>query len=279
MSSTVQDLPLVGRQIVAEQKMFWRNPAAAGFTIVFPVLFLVIFSVLNGTGNIALPTGEVVRFSSYYLPGIIVFAIVSACFTNLAINLTMRRDDGTLKRKRSTPLPVWALFAGLLGSQVIVSILMTVLTTVLSMAFFHVPMPRHLVALFGVVVLGAATLCALGVAITAIIPNQDAAPALVNVIAFPLLFLSGLFFPVGNGLLSKIGNALPLTRLQSLIADSFAPGVRRCPTARCTVESVSSVAAVHSGGPKLADVVVIAIWLLVGIVLSVRTFRWVKKGE
>ena len=78
MSSTVQDLPLVGRQIVAEQKMFWRNPAAAGFTIVFPVLFLVIFSVLNGTGNIALPSGEVVRFSSYYLPGIIVFAIVSA---------------------------------------------------------------------------------------------------------------------------------------------------------------------------------------------------------
>lgn len=275
----MDDLPLVGRQIVAEQKMFWRNPAAAGFTIVFPVLFLVIFSVLNGTGYIALPTGVVVRFSSYYLPGIIVFAIVSACFTNLAINLTMRRDDGTLKRKRSTPLPVWALFAGLLGSQVIVSILMTVFTTLLSMAFFHVPMPRHLAALFGVVILGAATLCALGVAITAIIPNQDAAPALVNVIAFPLLFLSGLFFPVGNGILHKIGAALPLTRMQSLIADSFAPAIRHCPTARCTVASVSRVAAVHAGGPKLADLGVLAIWMAVGIVASVRTFRWVKKGE
>ncbi len=139
-----RDLPLVGRQVVAEQKMFWRNPAAAGFTIIFPLFFLIIFSLLNGTGDIALPSGIVVRFTSYYIAGIIVFAAVSACFTNLAINLTMRRDDGTLKRKRSTPLPTWALFAGLLGSQLIVTVLMALFTTALSMAFFHVQLPQHL---------------------------------------------------------------------------------------------------------------------------------------
>ncbi len=194
-----RDLPLVGRQVVAEQKMFWRNPAAAGFTIIFPLFFLIIFSLLNGTGNIALPSGIVVRFTSYYIAGIIVFAAVSACFTNLAINLTMRRDDGTLKRKRSTPLPTWALFAGLLGSQLIVTVLMALFTTALSMAFFHVRLPQHLFEFLGVVLLSAATLCSLGVAITALIPNQDAAPAVVNIIAFPLLFLSGLFFPVGKG--------------------------------------------------------------------------------
>ena len=139
-----RDLPLVGRQVVAEQKMFWRNPAAAGFTIIFPLFFLIIFSLLNGTGDIAPPSGIVVRFTSYYIAGIIVFAAVSACFTNLAINLTMRRDDGTLKRKRSTPLPTWALFAGLLGSQLIVTVLMALFTTALSMAFFHVRLPQHL---------------------------------------------------------------------------------------------------------------------------------------
>ncbi len=46
-----RDLPLVGRQVVAEQKMFWRNPAAAGFTIIFPLFFLIIFSLLNGTAT------------------------------------------------------------------------------------------------------------------------------------------------------------------------------------------------------------------------------------
>ena len=272
--SLAGDLRLTGRQVVAEQKMFWRNPAAAGFTIVFPLLFLVIFSTINGTGDIALPTGIVVRFSSYYLAGIIVFAGVSACFTNLAINLAIRRDDGTLKRKRSTPLPVWALFAGLLGSQLVVAVLMAAFTTALSMAFFHVAMPRHVLALVGVVLLGAATMCALGVAITAIIPNQDAAPAIVNVIAFPALFLSGLFFPVGTGFLHSVGEVLPLARLQSATFDSFAPDMRHCELVRGCTATV-----VHSSGPRAADIGVVLIWLVVGTVVSVRSFRWVKKGE
>jgi len=74
----------------------------------------------------------------------------------------------------------------------------------------------------------AACLCALGVAMTAAVPNQDAAPAIVNVLAFPVLFLSGLFFPVGSGLLHRIGQVLPLAPLQHAIFDSFAPGVKPC---------------------------------------------------
>jgi ABC-2 type transport system permease protein len=269
-----RDLPLVGRQVVAEQKMFWRNPAAAGFTIIFPLFFLIIFSLLNGTGDIALPSGIVVRFTSYYIAGIIVFAAVSACFTNLAINLTMRRDDGTLKRKRSTPLPTWALFAGLLGSQLIVTVLMALFTTALSMAFFHVRLPQHLLEFLGVVLLSAATLCSLGVAITALIPNQDAAPAVVNIIAFPLLFLSGLFFPVGKGTLHDIAQWLPLARMQHAIFDSFAPAVRHCQAVRGC-----SAPVLHSSGPVAADIAVILVWLAIGTLVSLRTFRWVKKGE
>lgn len=271
---SARDVPLVGRQVVAEQKQFWRNPAAAGFTIIFPLFFLIIFSLLNGTGDITLPSGVVVQFTSYFIAGIIVFAAVSACFTNLAINLAMRRDDGQLKRKRSTPLPVWAFFTGLLGSQLIVTVVMTLFTTAVSMAFFHVRMPQHVLALVGVVLLSAATLCSLGVAVTAVIPNQDAAPAIVNVIAFPLLFLSGLFFPVGKGTLHQIAQYLPLARMQSAIFDSFAPAVRRCPETRHCIAPV-----LHSTGPKAADIGVILVWLVAGTVLSLRHFRWVKKGE
>ncbi len=170
-----------------------------------------------------------VRFTSYYIAGIIVFAAVSACFTNLAINLTMRRDDGTLKRKRSTPLPTWALFAGLLGSQLIVTVLMALFTTALSMAFFHVRLPQHLLEFLGVVLLSAATLCSLGVAITALIPNQDAAPAVVNIIAFPLLFLSGLFFPVGKGTLTTSRSGC---RWHACSTPSSTRSPQRCVTAR-----------------------------------------------
>lgn len=268
------DHRLLARQLVAEQKIFWRNPMSAGFTIVFPLLFLVIFSALNGDRLIDLPDGQIVHYTSYYLPGIVVFAGVSACFTNLAVNLTQRRDDGVLKRKRSTPLPTWALFVGLLASQTVVTVLMAGLTSALAITAFHVAVPRHVLALAGVVLLGAAMLCSLGVAMTVVIPNQDAAPAVVNIISFPLLFLSGLFFPVGKGTLRSLGFVLPLARMQRAVFDSFAPAVRRCAdVAHCRAPVT------HAAGPRAGDVAVMAAWLGVGTLVSLRRFRWVKKGE
>ena len=187
----------------------------------------------------------------------------------------MRRDDGMLKRKRSTPLPTWALFAGLLGSQLIVTVLMALFTTALSMAFFHVRLPQHLLEFLGVVLLGAATLCSLGVAITALIPDQDAAPAVVNIIAFPLLFLSGLFFPVGKGTLHDIAQWLPLAAPCSTPSSTRSPP--RCGTARRYAGATPPV--LHSSGPVAADIAVIVVWLAIGTLVSLRTFRWVKKGE
>lgn len=247
------DTRLIGRQIVAEQKSFWRNPAAAGFAFVFPIMFLVIFSSLNSSDRIA-SYGNI-KYTEYYVPGILVFSIISACFTNLAMGLVGRRDMGILKRKRSTPLPSWVLLGGMVGNSIIISIILTLITVTIGMVFYGNAAPHHIEWIVPLLVLGALTFCALGVATTAIVPNADAAPAVINFIVFPPLFLSGVFFPVENGMLTRIGDGLPIRPFQHGLIDGFDPA-----------NAVSH--------PAIGDILTLAIWGAVGVLLAVRFFRW-----
>ena len=85
------------RQVGWEQRQFWRNPASAAFTFAFPLLFLVVFIALNGNDRIPIPGGKV-KFAQFYVPAIVAFGMISASYTNLAFTLSIRRDNGLLKR-------------------------------------------------------------------------------------------------------------------------------------------------------------------------------------
>ena len=77
-------------------------------------------------------------------PALIAFGVMGACFTNIAMTLSIRRDDGILKRLRGTPLPSWAFIAGVVGSSIIVSILLALLTTVFGILVYGVHVPQHI---------------------------------------------------------------------------------------------------------------------------------------
>ena len=70
------------RQARYQNTAFWRNPAAAFFTIVFPLMFLVIFNLLFGNQDVQ-ADGGTFSLSTFYVPGIAVFALVGACYTNV----------------------------------------------------------------------------------------------------------------------------------------------------------------------------------------------------
>ena len=99
---------VLARQIRFTNKAFWRNPASAFFTFAFPLMFLVIFTALLGNGEVSL-NGEVVSQSTYYVAAMAAFAVITACYTNIAISVTFQRDAGILKRSRGTPLPGWGI--------------------------------------------------------------------------------------------------------------------------------------------------------------------------
>lgn len=259
------------RQVTAEQKMFWRNPSSAGFTIAFPLMFLTIFSLVNGNTELVIPGVGVVAFADFYLAGIIVMAVLSANFMSLAVSLVIRRDDGVLERKRGTPLPAWALFAGVMVSMTIVSLVMLVLTSALAMTFFGVPFPRHPVLVMAVTIFGSAMFAAIGLAATGFIRNADAAPAIVNVVSLPILFLSGVFFPISTHWVDQASRILPVAPMRNLLFEAFAPPVRDCvQVAGCQAPMT------HSSGLPWVDLAVLVAWLAAAVIVAARTFRWAR---
>lgn len=247
------DAELLGRQIGWEQRAYWRNPTAAGFSFVFPILLLVIFASTNQGSKIAEYGG--ISYTQYYVPSIVAFGIMGATFTNLAINVTFKREAGTLKRVRGAPLPPWIYLGGLIGNAVVVGVLLTAIVVVFGVVAYGVTVPGSIAGLVLTLVVGAACFCALGLAVTGFIPNADAAPAIVNLIFFPLLFISGTFFPLSNSsVLSKIAGVFPIRHFITANFASFDPRAHS-----------------HLRG---GDLLTLVIWGAAGLVVAVRRFRW-----
>jgi ABC-2 type transport system permease protein len=249
----------VWRQIRWEQKQFWRNPPAAVFTFVFPLMFLVIFSSLYGDDRIDELGG--VKFVQQYVPAIVAFGLISACYTSLAFTLALRRSQGILKRKRGTPLAVRTYLAGLIGSSVIVAFLLTFVTIAVGVVAFGIELPElatRALTLLVVLLVGAFCFSACGVVVANIVPNQEAAPAIINVILFPLLFISGAFSYVDDSnALAKVANLFPVRHLIKACQSVFLPPPQ-----------------VEGAGWEPGHLLVLVVWGVVATVIGVRTFRW-----
>src|SRR5207302_4833288 len=126
----------------------WRVPQAAFFTVLMPVMMLVIFGALNGGQLDALHT----TYKHYLLVGLTVFGVVGAAYGNLAARITWRRESGIYQRLRTTPVPAWSLLTAQIGSAITIVLITVGLMLVISAAFFDIAMPTNW-ALFALVVL------------------------------------------------------------------------------------------------------------------------------
>jgi ABC-2 type transport system permease protein len=203
-------------------------------------------------------------YNQFFVPGIITFGIIAATYTNLAMTLSIRREDYILKRLRGTPLPASSLLGGLLLNAFVVSVILTALTAGVGIVVYDVTFPGHWLALLVTLGIGASTFCAIGVAISVLIPNADAAPAIVNGILFPVLFLSGVFFPLESGtVLTNIANIFPVRHLVQAVFTAFDP---RLP---------------HGMGHGWAwrDLLVLLAWCVGASIVAVRRFRWEPRAR
>lgn len=243
------------RQLGYVNKAFWRNPSSAFFTFAFPLMFLVIFTSLLGHGRIHLP-GRTVDTSTYYVAAMAAFSVISSCYTNISIGLTVQRDTGVLKRTRGAPISSGVFLASRLVHALFVSVLLVAITAAFGRILYQadIPVGLSLVHFLVVLVVGALAFCALGFAITAAIPNAEAAPAIVNATILPLLFLSGVFIPLGARAPSWIvwiGKVFPVRH--------FAAGMQ---------------AGFLNVSFNWNDVVFVALWGLAGFVVARRYFSW-----
>jgi len=244
------DLALLWHQVRYEQLSFWRNPQSAFFTFVFPVVFITILGGLLGRGGRSSYFYGLTALG-YYVPTIAAVSVLGSCYGQLAIGLATRRQNGILKRVRATPLPAWAYFLGLLAHCVMVSVVDVALIIGVG-RLFGVPWPAQWLVLAAALALGAASFCALGVAVASVIRNADAAPAVVQFLMFPLLFLSGTYLPVHSAVLNQVAGMLPVRPFNQVLLGAFA----------------------RRAGADWRDLGVLLAWGAVGALVAVRRFRW-----
>lgn len=223
-----------------------RSPVALFFTLAFPLGFYLLFASL-------LPDEAIQGLTA----NILLFSVVTGSYTALAINTVEDREDGVLKRLRGTPLAPWRYLVSQTLVSVVLAAVAAVMLVVLGIAAFGLELePRLLPAAALIVLLGTATLCLLGLATTVIIPGVEAASGVTNAVVFPLLFASGIFFPLEQmpGWLTRVAALFPLLPLGRALRATFDPG----------------------SGEVVAwtDLGLVALWALAGLLLAARFFRW-----
>lgn len=258
MSDARTPLALVWLQTRSTNRLFWRTPVAAFFTLALPVIFLVLFSVIFGGDGI----GGGYSFSQFFAPSMAVFAAVSSTFSNLVIKTAYARELGILKRVQGTPLPPWIYMAGTILSGVWIAVLSVVLMFAIGWAFFGFRMIWDDIGLAVLVfVIGIATFSALGLAVCALIRNADAAPAVANGVFLPMTFISGIFIPLDDAprWLVILGDIFPLKHFAAPFGDAFNP--------------------LHTGRVLgWENLAIMGVWLVAGAVTVIRFFSWDAHG-
>jgi len=259
---------------VYETRTYFRQADAVFFTFLFPVLLFGIFSVaFSGQGNIGTaPDGSGgITQGAFYLPGMIAAGILLSGVQNLGVDIANERSDGTLKRLAGTPLPVVSYFLGKMGQVLATSVLQLTLLIVLARVAFGVELPTD-PAKWGtfawVFLLGIGTSAVLGIAMSRLPRTGKSATAVIIPVVLVLQFISGIYlsFSMLPTWLQNVANVFPLAWLARGMRSVFLP---------------EDFATVESGGDwQLGSVaLVLALWLVVGIVVSRFTFRWIRKDS
>jgi ABC-2 type transport system permease protein len=242
---------LFSHELRYELRLYSRSRELAFFTFLLPVILFLLLGFAYGDDEL-----NGVKGSDYLLTGTLGYGVVATAFAGLTIVLVIRREDGILKRLRSTPLPAPVYLTAVLATTMLAFLVQAVFIVVVGMTAFGASFPSHVVSLVLSLILGTATFAALGVGLTGLVKRAEGASAVVNAIYFPMLFLSGAFFERDTfpGFLQAVADVLPLTYFIDLVF-----GV------------------VYEGDQiwdRLDDVAVLAAWGLAGALLAVRRFRW-----
>ena len=238
-------LALAWEQFRLERKLFWRNPSAAFFNFILPLLLLLLVASVFASDSSELDV---------LIPGIAGMSVMATTFNALTFNLTFLREEGVLKRIRGTPMPTASYLGGMIGSAVINAFVQVALVVVIGHLLYGVDWPRHPLTLLAFTALGVACFAAIGVAFSHAIPNVDSVPAYTNAVFLPLILISGVFYSSDHlpTVLDAIARTFPLTH----VIDGLSAGI--------------------VGGPfdEWGAAGVVGLWAAGAAFLAVRYFRW-----
>jgi ABC-2 type transport system permease protein len=234
---------------------FWRNPQSRYFTVLLPIVFLVIFAAIFKGSTIV--DGRRIGITTFYVPGIMTLGIISASFVNLTQAVVTQRESGELKRVRGTPLPASFVICSRAVVGVVVAVVMSALLLALGRLAYGVSIPSTtIVGLILAVIVGAAAFACIAFAVSTQIRAADAAAPATNLTVLPLYFISGVFVPESQipKFLRDIATVFPIHHLSQALLRPF-------------TES-------HGAGISGGDLLIVALWGVGALLLAARTFQW-----
>jgi len=251
------DASLLLRWVRARFKILLRGPRGAFFTFIFPLIFLIIFDAANKGLSLSV-TGGKVDFVQFYTPGIAVFAVTTSCYQGLIILVANLRDQGILKRVRGTPLPPWIYLTALVSAAILAGLLSVLLMFVVAVPAFGIHIYWKLVpAAIITLLLGAAAITAIALSVSCFVDRPESAQPIAGITLFPLLFVSGVFYPLEGApdWLQKLAHVFPLSHLAQGFEECFSP---------------------HTTGLGFSGkhLTVLALWWIGGTIYAARHFRW-----
>ena len=252
---------LAWRQVRYENRLFWRTPMAAFFTLFFPLMFLLLFNLLFAGDPMEIAGRGSFTVTQFFAPSLAAFAAASATYTNIGIGTAISRDQGILKRFRGTPLPPWLYMFGRVASGIWIAAIAVLIMITIGVVFYDLHVyPSKLPAVILAFMVGTGSFAALGLALAALAPTGNSAPAVANATILPIAFISDVFIPISNPpeWLVTVGNIFPLKHFVRPLQDGFSPFVT-------------------STTPEWDHIAVMAIWGVAGVLAALRFFVWEPK--
>ncbi|MGH8834710.1 MAG: ABC transporter permease [Actinomycetes bacterium] len=246
-----------------ELRMFLRERDAVVFMFALPPTLLALLGSIftnsfQGTG---------VTASQVFAASMIAGGIASTTFVNLGIWIAAERDDGTLRRLRTVPMPPVAYLIGKIVLVVVTSVAEVAVLLTVGVVFFDLRLPATAERWFTfgwVFVLATISCSLLGIAVSNLARSARSAPAVVNLPFLVLEFISGVFIMPITELprrLLSVGSLFPLKWAAQGFRSAFLPDSM----------TVHEVAGAWEQG-RIA--LVLGAWCLGGLLLCLKTFRW-----
>jgi ABC-2 type transport system permease protein len=243
------------QQVRYESLMYWRNRRRVFFTFALPLMFVIVFAVMQD--NEALSDFGGRRYLTFFIPGILAFSVIFTTFTSMASALAVARQDGILKRVRGTPISTRTYVAGQVGSSLIVCLMISVVVVALG-AVFGADVPWHaLPGIAAAIAVGAVAFAALGFGVAGFAKSAEAAPLMAMFIVLPLSFLSGVWGAPPDGVVLDIAGVFPVRMLVDALQHAYDPNVT-------------------GAAIRPMDLALMGAWGLAGLWLSARFLRQEK---
>ena len=236
-----------------EAKLFLREPMSAFFTLIFPLMYLFLFGAISGNEPTPQYGGQ--RMIDTAIPSLTAVIIGITGLMSTTMTMATYRESGVLRRLRTTPVSPLVVLA----AQVIVVFAMTCLGMLLliaaGMLVYHVRFEGNAFSVLGGFVLSSLSFFGIGFMLAGTMPTVRTAWVAGMVLLYPMMFLSGAFFTVDllPAAVQKVSAFMPLTYVVNLLRGLWTG---------------------QPWGDHLLDVGVLAGMLVLGIIVSVKTFRW-----